>query len=72
VREDQAAELCEHLLAVKNVAFAGLGARDMLRLEAGLCLYGHDINETITPSDAALTWCVGKFMQQIEQVVHSY
>ena len=39
---------------------AGLGARDTLRLEAGLCLYGHDINTTTTPAEAALTWAIQK------------
>ena len=38
----------------------GLGARDSLRLEAGLCLYGHDINTTTTPVEAALTWAIQK------------
>ncbi len=38
----------------------GLGARDSLRLEAGLCLYGHDIDETTTPVEADLGWTVGK------------
>jgi len=38
----------------------GLGARDSLRLEAGLCLYGHDLNENIDPVTAALTWSIGK------------
>jgi aminomethyltransferase len=37
-----------------------LGARDTLRLEAGLCLYGHDINTTTTPVEAALTWAIQK------------
>ena len=38
----------------------GLGARDSLRLEAGLCLYGHDIDTTTTPVEAGLLWSVGK------------
>ena len=38
----------------------GLGARDSLRLEAGLCLYGHDIDDTINPAEAALLWSIGK------------
>jgi aminomethyltransferase len=38
----------------------GLGARDSLRLEAGLCLYGHDIDETTSPIAAGLTWVIGK------------
>lgn len=39
---------------------AGLGARDSLRLEAGLCLYGHDMDDTITPNEAALSWVIPK------------
>jgi aminomethyltransferase len=48
------------LLADASVAPIGLGARDSLRLEAGLCLYGHDIDETTTPVEANLTWAIGK------------
>ncbi len=48
------------LLAQSEVAPIGLGARDSLRLEAGLCLYGHDIDETTTPVEANLTWAIGK------------
>lgn len=38
----------------------GLGARDSLRLEAGLCLYGHDINQTVSPVEASLAWTISK------------
>lgn len=55
-----AVRITERLLAEPEVEFAGLGARDSLRLEAGLCLYGHDIDETTTPVEAALTWSIGK------------
>ncbi len=48
------------LLASGTVKPAGLGARDSLRLEAGLCLYGNDIDETTTPVEAGLTWAIGK------------
>lgn len=55
-----AAALAEQLLANDEVTPVGLGARDSLRLEAGLCLYGHDIDETTTPIEAGLVWAVGK------------
>lgn len=42
-----------------HVLMAGLGARDSLRLEAGLCLYGNDIDENTTPVEAGLTWTIG-------------
>ena len=48
------------LLADPDVLPIGLGARDSLRLEAGLCLYGHDIDETTDPVEAALVWSIGK------------
>lgn len=44
----------------EEVRLAALGARDALRLEAGLCLYGHDLDENTTPSEAALSWVVPK------------
>jgi aminomethyltransferase len=52
--------LCEALLGNPAVAPAGLGARDSLRLEAGLCLYGADLDETTTPVEAALEWTIPK------------
>ena len=48
------------LLALPEVKPVGLGARDSLRLEAGLCLYGHELSDTITPVEAGLMWSVGK------------
>jgi len=57
---DGATELAERLLAEPEVAPIGLGARDTLRLEAGLCLYGHEIDETTTPIAAGLAWTIGK------------
>jgi aminomethyltransferase len=48
------------LLADDHVAPIGLGARDSLRLEAGLCLYGNDIDETTTPVEANLKWAIQK------------
>ncbi|KAF4556979.1 Aminomethyltransferase folate-binding domain-containing protein [Elsinoe fawcettii] len=43
-----------------QLRFAGLGARDSLRLEAGMCLYGHDLDDTTTPVEAGLSWIIGK------------
>ena len=56
----QAEALARALLAQPEVMPIGLGARDTLRLEAGLCLYGHDIHTTTTPVEAALTWAIHK------------
>ena len=53
-----AVDFAERLLAVEGVLPIGLGARDLLRLEAGLCLYGHDIDESTTPVEAALEWAI--------------
>jgi aminomethyltransferase len=52
--------VAKKLLAEPEVKPAGLGARDTLRLEAGLCLYGHDIDEQTTPIEAGLAWTIGK------------
>jgi aminomethyltransferase len=56
----QAQALAEALLAQPEVKPAGLGARDTLRLEAGLCLYGHDIDTTTSPVEAGLSWAIQK------------
>ncbi|CAF0708932.1 unnamed protein product [Brachionus calyciflorus] len=60
---NRTAELAERLLALQNgqvCKLAGLGARDTLRLEAGLCLYGNDIDDTTTPVEAGLAWTIHK------------
>ncbi len=57
---DAAEPLCQALLRHPAAAPAGLGARDTLRLEAGLCLYGSELDETTTPVEAALEWTVAK------------
>ncbi|KAF1956318.1 glycine cleavage system T protein [Byssothecium circinans] len=46
--------------AKDDLRLAGLGARDTLRLEAGMCLYGHDLDDSTTPVEAALSWIIGK------------
>ncbi|MBB3330539.1 aminomethyltransferase [Halomonas campaniensis] len=56
----QGEALARRLLAEPEVEAIGLGARDSLRLEAGLCLYGHDIDTETTPVEAGLVWAIGK------------
>ena len=60
VHESQAEALARALLALPEVKPVGLGARNSLRLEAGLCLHGNDIDTTTTPVEAALTWAIQK------------
>ncbi len=60
VADADAEALATRLLAEPGVLPAGLGARDSLRLEAGLCLYGTDIDELTTPVEANLAWAIGK------------
>ncbi|MBA3589406.1 glycine cleavage system aminomethyltransferase GcvT [Methylibium sp.] len=60
VPAESAETLARALLAQPEVEPAGLGARDTLRLEAGLCLYGHDIHATTTPIEAGLGWAIQK------------
>ena len=65
---DRTRHVTEALLDSKlgHVRMAGLGARDSLRLEAGLCLYGNDIDETTTPIEAGLAWTIGKRWSYID------
>lgn len=60
VAANQAEILARALLAFAQVEAVGLGARDSLRLEAGLCLYGHDMNIGTSPVEASLTWSISK------------
>ena len=60
VHETRAEALCRELLATDDVMPIGLGARDSLRLEAGLCLYGHDITTDTSPVEGALNWAIQK------------
>ncbi|MDG1772505.1 MAG: glycine cleavage system aminomethyltransferase GcvT [Oceanicoccus sp.] len=60
VPADKAVALAQKLLAFEQVEAIGLGARDSLRLEVGLCLYGHDMNTETTPIEAGLIWSISK------------
>ena len=60
IPNDNAVALCRKLLSEDEVKPIGLGARDSLRLEAGLCLYGHDLTEKTTPVAAGLLWAISK------------
>ncbi len=69
VAENQAVALAQSLMSQPEVKPAGLGSRDSLRLEAGLCLYGNDLNEEINPVEGNLTWTIGgpKSRRRLEQ-----
>lgn len=63
IPESEAVAVSEALLQTatpEKLQLAGLGARDSLRLEAGMCLYGHDLDDSTTPVEAALSWVIGK------------
>ncbi len=64
VYAEAARHVWDILLAEPEVAPAGLGARDSLRLEAGLCLHGHDIDDKTSPVEAGLLWSIGKRRRQ--------
>lgn len=57
---EDAEAVAKLLLSDERVEWIGLGARDSLRLEAGLCLYGHDMDPTTSPIEAALAWTISK------------
>lgn len=68
VPKNKAANLASQLIEYQNgtlCKLAGLGARDTLRLEAGLCLYGNDIDDTKTPIEAGLAWTIGKRRREL-------
>lgn len=69
VSPSRAVELASALLSQPEVLPAGLGARDSLRLEAGLCLYGNDLDETVNPVEASLVWTIGgpKSRRRVQQ-----
>lgn len=63
IKPEETVAVTEALLqtaTTEQLQLAGLGARDSLRLEAGLCLYGHDLDDSTTPVEAALSWVIGK------------
>jgi aminomethyltransferase len=64
MKADRAEQVARALLDDPRVKWAGLGARDSLRLEAGLCLYGHDIDRTTSPVEARLLWSIQKRRRQ--------
>lgn len=70
MRPDRAEDLAQALTGSSKakVMLIGLGARDTLRLEAGLCLYGSDIDETTTPVEGSLTWTIGEVLQLQDRV----
>lgn len=64
VPSGKAVRVTEMMLSYPEVKLIGLGARDSLRLEAGFCLYGHDIDDTTSPVEADLSWVVNKRRRQ--------
>ncbi|WP_371397696.1 glycine cleavage system aminomethyltransferase GcvT [Fretibacter rubidus] len=63
-KHDDMIRLVEHLMTYDDVEIIGLGARDSLRMEAGLCLYGHDIDTTTNPIEAGLIWSIQKHRRE--------
>lgn len=71
VPESEAEALCRRLLASDDVEWIGLGARDSLRLEVGLCLSGHDFDASVTPVGANVTFAIGKKRREAGDFVGS-
>lgn len=69
VPADEAKVMAENLLADERCQWIGLAARDSLRLEAGLCLHGQDIDQTTTPLDANLMWAIAKPLRETGQFI---
>jgi len=66
IKHDDVGAFVDLLLAHDDVEMIGLGARDSLRLEAGLCLYGHDIDTSVSPIEAGLFWSIQKHRRSAE------
>ncbi|WFC99432.1 aminomethyltransferase [Malassezia yamatoensis] len=64
VAPEHTVAVAEALLSDSEVELAGLAARDSLRLEAGMCLYGHDLDPSVSPVEGGLTWTVGRDRRQ--------
>jgi len=71
IPEEEAPAFAERLLRHADVEWIGLGARDSLRLEAGLCLSGHDFNNKISPVEANLTFVLGKARREAGDFIGS-
>ncbi len=64
IKNENVKELIQDIMRVSDAKLIGLGARDSLRLEAGLCLYGHDINSKTSPVEGALAWAIPKIKKE--------
>jgi len=72
IPNDEAEQIVRLLLLDKTLKPAGLGARDTLRLEAGLCLYGNELNESTTPVEANLSWTIPQRRREDQRFPGAY